>query len=161
MATTAINAFAQTQQADDVDVVDEIVIVGTRIQQDPDNSSAPIDVVSVDTAVLQGINDVGELLQTMNVAAGSPQVTPSISSAFVENGGIGLGGRMPVNPDGGGLSSNHPGMRGIFLVIEATRQLRGECGDRQVSDARLALAHGTGGILGVSHSGATLILEGA
>ena len=81
--------------------------------------------------------------------------------AFVEGGRIGLGGDLPVNPDGGGLSSNHPGMRGIFLVIEATRQLRGECGDRQVSDARLALAHGTGGILGVSHSGATLILEGA
>ena len=38
---------------------------------------------------------------------------------------VGLGGALPVNPDGGGLSSNHPGMRGIFLVIEAVRQLRG------------------------------------
>jgi acetyl-CoA acetyltransferase len=78
--------------------------------------------------------------------------------SFVEGGRIGLGGELPVNPDGGGLSSNHPGMRGIFLVIEAVRQLRGECGPRQVRDARIALAHGTGGTLGVAHSGATLVL---
>jgi acetyl-CoA acetyltransferase len=49
-------------------------------------------------------------------------------------------------------------MRGIFLVIEAVKQLRGECGERQVADARIALAHGTGGTLGVAHSGATLVL---
>ena len=76
----------------------------------------------------------------------------------VENGRIALGGALPVNPDGGGLSSNHPGMRGIFLVIEATRQLRGECGPRQVEDAKIALVHGTGGTLGSMHSGATLLL---
>jgi acetyl-CoA acetyltransferase len=79
--------------------------------------------------------------------------------AFVENGRIALGGGLPVNPDGGGLSSNHPGMRGIFLVIEAVRQLRGECGERQVEGAKVGLAHGTGGTLGTMHSGATLILE--
>jgi acetyl-CoA acetyltransferase len=77
---------------------------------------------------------------------------------FVADGRIRLGGQLPVNPDGGGLSSNHPGMRGIFLVIEATKQLRGECGARQVEGARLACVHGTGGTLGVAHSGATLIL---
>ena len=78
--------------------------------------------------------------------------------AFVSGGRIGLGGALPVNPDGGGLSSNHPGMRGIFLVIEATRQLRGECGARQVGGANLALVHGTGGMLGQRHSGVTMIL---
>lgn len=78
---------------------------------------------------------------------------------FVENGGVGLGGRLPVNPDGGGLSSNHSGMRGIFLVIEAVRQLRGGLGARQVEGAELAVAHGTGGYLGLMHSGATLILS--
>src|SRR6185436_15000589 len=78
--------------------------------------------------------------------------------AFVANGRIGLGGALPVNTDGGGLSSNHPGMRGIFLVIEAVKQLRGECGERQVPDCRLALCHGTGGMLGLRHSGATLVL---
>jgi acetyl-CoA C-acetyltransferase len=78
--------------------------------------------------------------------------------AFVQNGRIGLGGELPVNLDGGGLSSNHPGMRGMFLVIEAVKQLRGEAGERQVKDARIALCHGTGGFLGLRHSGATLLL---
>ncbi len=83
---------------------------------------------------------------------------PGEGGAFVGEGRIGLGGQLPVNPDGGGLSSNHPGMRGIFLVIEAAKQLRGECGERQVVGASTALVHGTGGTLGVSHSGATLVL---
>jgi acetyl-CoA acetyltransferase len=83
---------------------------------------------------------------------------PGEGGAFVGDGRIGLGGALPVNTDGGGLSSNHPGMRGIFLVIEATKQLRGECGPRQVRDARVALVHGTGGMLGLRHSGATLVL---
>ena len=78
--------------------------------------------------------------------------------AFVQKGRIGLGGELPINTDGGGLSSNHPGMRGMFLVIEATKQLRGECGARQVKDCAVALCHGTGGMLGLRHSGATLIL---
>jgi acetyl-CoA C-acetyltransferase len=64
-----------------------------------------------------------------------------------------------LNTDGGGLSSNHPGMRGIFLLIEATRQLRGES-TAQVEGAQLALAHGNGGMLGTRHSGATVILAG-
>ncbi len=86
---------------------------------------------------------------------------PGEGGAFVEGGRIGLGGALPVNPDGGGLSSNHPGMRGIFLVIEAVRQLRGECEGRQVEAAEVACVHGTGGTLGVAHSGATLILSKA
>ena len=86
---------------------------------------------------------------------------PGEGGGFVEGGRIGLGGALPVNPDGGGLSSNHPGMRGIFLVIEAVRQLRRECGERQVEGAELACVHGTGGTLGVLHSGATLILSGS
>ncbi|MFP8879848.1 MAG: thiolase, partial [Myxococcota bacterium] len=86
---------------------------------------------------------------------------PGEGGAFVEGGRIGLGGALPVNPDGGGLSSNHPGMRGIFLVIEAVRQLRAECESRQVDAAEIACVHGTGGTLGVAHSGATLILSKA
>jgi acetyl-CoA C-acetyltransferase len=62
-----------------------------------------------------------------------------------------------LNTDGGGLSSNHPGMRGIFLLIEAARQLRGESCS-QVADARLAVAHGNGGMLGTRHCAGTVIL---
>lgn len=66
---------------------------------------------------------------------------------FVEGGTLALGGALPTNPDGGGLSANHPGMRGVFLLIEATRQLRGEAEGRRVDGAEIAVAHGTGGFL--------------
>ena len=62
-----------------------------------------------------------------------------------------------LNTDGGGLSANHPGLRGIFLLIEAARQLRGES-TAQVQGARLAVAHGNGGMLGSRHSAGTVIL---
>ena len=68
------------------------------------------------------------------------------AGAWVAAGGMDLDGPLPVNTDGGGLSSNHPGMRGIFLLVEAVRQLRGEA-DRQVARAELALCSGTGGLL--------------
>ncbi len=79
--------------------------------------------------------------------------------AFVSGGRLRFDGDFPINTDGGGLSSNHPMMRGMFLVIEASKQLRGECGPRQVKDCKIALVHGTGGALGTRHSGATLILS--
>ena len=66
---------------------------------------------------------------------------------FVEHGGIAPGGRLAVNTNGGGLSCTHPGMYGIFALIEAVRQLRGEGGERQVAGAQIALAHGNGGTL--------------
>lgn len=78
--------------------------------------------------------------------------------AFVSNGRIALGGSLPVNTNGGGLSYCHPGMYGIFILIEAIRQLRHECGARQVSGAEVALAHGNGGVLSSQH---TVILGGA
>jgi len=62
-----------------------------------------------------------------------------------------------LNTDGGGLSSNHPGQRGIFLLLEATRQLRGES-TSQVRDAKLAVAVGNGGQLGSRHATAVTIL---
>ena len=67
------------------------------------------------------------------------------SGAFVADGNLTLGGRLPANTDGGGLSSNHPGKRGIFTLIESVRQLRGEGPGVQVPDARIAMAHGLGG----------------
>ncbi len=80
--------------------------------------------------------------------------------SFVQGGRLAIGGDLPMNTDGGGLSSNHPGMRGIFLIIEAVKQLRGDYQgtERHVSDCKLALCHGTGGNLGSRHSGITMVL---
>jgi acetyl-CoA acetyltransferase len=67
--------------------------------------------------------------------------------AFVAEGHLRRGGRLPLNTDGGGLSACHPGMRGIFLLIESVRQLRGEAGAAQVPDCKVSLAMGSGGWL--------------
>ncbi len=66
---------------------------------------------------------------------------------FVADGVLAPGGRLPGQTSGGGLAYTHPGAFGAFLLVEATRQLRGECGDRQVAGAHTAVAHGTGGVL--------------
>jgi len=74
---------------------------------------------------------------------------------FVAEGQIAPGGRLPVNTNGGGLSCCHPGMYGLFTLIEATRQLRGDCGERQVDGVETVLCHGVGGAFS---SNATCIL---
>lgn len=66
---------------------------------------------------------------------------------FVEDGRLGPGGSLPTNTNGGGLAYTHPGMYGMFLLVEAVRQMRGECGARQVDGVELAVAHGCGGVL--------------
>jgi acetyl-CoA acetyltransferase len=77
---------------------------------------------------------------------------------FVADGKLRPGGSLPTNTNGGGLSHTHPGMYGLFLLVEATRQLRGECGRRQVAGCEVALAHGNGGVLA---SQSTVILGSA
>lgn len=75
---------------------------------------------------------------------------------FVKGQRTAPGGEFPLNTNGGGLSYCHPGMYGIFTMIEASRQLWGICGDRQVKDVKTAICHGTGGVLS---SGGTVILS--
>ena len=75
--------------------------------------------------------------------------------AFVEDGAIAPGGRLAVNTNGGGLSCCHPGMYGMFPLIESVRQLRGDAGERQQDSAEIALAHGNGGVFS---SQVTLVL---
>jgi acetyl-CoA acetyltransferase len=79
---------------------------------------------------------------------------PGEGGPFVEDGKLAYNGALPTNTDGGGLSSNHPGMRGLFLLIEATRQLRGES-TAQLPDPRIAVCNATGGFM--SHCG-TIVL---
>jgi acetyl-CoA acetyltransferase len=67
------------------------------------------------------------------------------AGAFVEGGRLRVDGELPTNTDGGGLSACHPGQRGLFLLVEAVRQLRGDGGARQVAGAELACVSGTGG----------------
>jgi acetyl-CoA C-acetyltransferase len=81
---------------------------------------------------------------------------------FVADGNLISGvGKLPFNTDGGGLCNNHPVNRGgMTKIIEAVRQLRGEAHPKvQVKSCDLALAHGTGGLLGVRHAASTCILE--
>lgn len=80
--------------------------------------------------------------------------------AFAAAGNLRLDGALPTNTDGGGLSATHPGMRGLFLLCEATRQLRGEAGERQVAGAEVAVAHGCGGWLS-THATVVLGTEAA
>lgn len=67
------------------------------------------------------------------------------SGAFVADGHIAPGGSLPVNTNGGGLSFAHPGMYGLFTLVEGARQLRGEADERQVADAQTCLCQGSGG----------------
>ena len=81
---------------------------------------------------------------------------PGEGVEFFAEGRSTPGGRLPINTNGGGLSYTHSGMYGIFPIIEATRQLRGECGARQVPGARLSLVNGMGGMLSAA---GTLVLS--
>jgi acetyl-CoA acetyltransferase len=74
---------------------------------------------------------------------------------YVESGAVDAVGELPINTDGGGLSSNHPGRRSMFVMVEAVRQLRCESPGVQVSDPEVSLAHGIGSIYA---SAATMIL---
>jgi acetyl-CoA acetyltransferase len=81
---------------------------------------------------------------------------PGEGVSFFEEGRSTPGGSLPINTNGGGLSYTHSGMYGIFPMIEAARQLRGEGGDRQVPNAKLSLVNGMGGMLSAA---GTLVLS--
>ena len=72
---------------------------------------------------------------------------PGEGPEFVANQRTAPGGEFALNTSGGGLSYTHSGMYGMFLVLEAVRQLRGETGERQLDSPKLSLVHGTGGSL--------------
>ena len=65
----------------------------------------------------------------------------------MKDGRIAPGGSFPLNTSGGGLSFNHSGQFGMQLMIETVRQLRGECGERQISDVRHGLVQAGGMVM--------------
>jgi acetyl-CoA acetyltransferase len=84
---------------------------------------------------------------------------PGEGGALVDSGATGLGGRVPVNPSGGLLSRGHPiAATGCAQIVELVRQLRGDCGARQVPDARVALAHCMGGDQAGDAKSATVVV---
>jgi acetyl-CoA C-acetyltransferase len=107
--------------------------------------------------------DLAEIYDAFSVATlqgleATRLCAPGEAGAFVEGGGIDPGGDLPVNTDGGGLASNHPGRRGLFLLIDAVRQLRGEAAGWQVPDATNALISATGSAyMGVQGSAVTIL----
>jgi acetyl-CoA acetyltransferase len=106
--------------------------------------------------------DVDHIMLYDAFTSGPPIMLESLGLAkrgegvhFFEEGRSTPGGRLPINTNGGGLSYTHSGMYGIFPIIESVRQLRGECGARQVPNARLSLVNGMGGMLSAA---GTLVL---
>lgn len=82
------------------------------------------------------------------------------AARLLEDGETSLGGRIPVNPSGGLLSRGHPiGATGVAQMVEIVRQLRGQCGARQVEGAKVGLTHCTGGgISGFDHGACSIHL---
>ena len=89
----ATPVLAQDQDAQDQfneNEVEEVIVTGSRIKRNTFTAATPIDVVDTEVANVKGLADVGSLLQSTTVAAGSPQVTSATSTAFVQNGGTGV-----------------------------------------------------------------------
>lgn len=84
-------AIAQdAEESADKDKSEDLVVVtGSRIRSDTFTSPVAVDVLLVEDAKIQGISDMGGLLQTVTAASGSSQVTSAVSNAFVADGGLG------------------------------------------------------------------------
>lgn len=80
---------------------------------------------------------------------------PGEGGPFVENGALGLSGRLPTNTSGGYLSFSHAGMCGMFTLIEVVEQLRGTAGARQLAETRYGYVSACGG---AEHSFSSAIL---
>lgn len=149
-----IRGLAGTHTHERVGQMPNLTVTGARRTATEAYEMAGVEPTDIDVAELYDSFTITAALLTENVGLASPGEG---TVPFVE-GETSPGGSMPINTNGGGLSYLHPGTYGIFPIIEAVRQVRGTAGERQVPDATLALAHGSGGILSTH---ATMILEGA
>lgn len=125
--------------------MDDLCDIPTRVSGSRAFAQARLSPADVDVAQLYDSFTITVLLQLEALGF----CEPGQAGAWVEAGGMDIDGPLPINTDGGGLSSNHPGQRGIFLLIEAVRQLRGEA-DHQAPEPEIALCSGVGGLLSTS-----------
>ena len=114
---------------------------------------AGITGADVDVAEVHDATSFAEIQQIENLGlCGQGEGGP-----FSESGATKLGGKVPVNPSGGLVSKGHPvGATGIVQIFELVTQLRGEAGDRQVADARVAVAENGGGFYDVEEAATTV-----
>ncbi len=143
--------YGEAQQHHAITNMPDLTTTGAKISGDQAYAMAGLTARDIDVAQLYDAFTITTLLFLEDLGFCSK----GEGGAFVRDGAIAPGGRLPVNTSGGGLSYCHPGMFGLFLMIEATRQLRGECCARQVDGAETAIAHGNGGVLAAQ---ATLVL---
>lgn len=126
----------------------------TRISADQAYAMAGVGPADVDLAQVYDAFTIATILGLEGLGL----CAPGEAGPFIEAGGADPGGKLPVNTDGGGLCSNHPGRRGLFLLIEAVRQLRGEAPGWQAPDPEVALVYGTGSAyMGVQGSAVTIL----
>lgn len=114
-------------------------------------AEARVSIDEVDFAQLYDAFTIGVIMELEDLGF----VAKGEGGPFFAEGHSRPGGRLPVNTNGGGLAYTHPGMLGLFLLVEAVRQLRREAGEGQVPDAEIGLVHGIGGTLA---SAATVVL---
>ena len=131
-------------------LVEEFLELGAKKSGEMAFSMAGISPKDIDAAQLYDCFTITVLLQLEDYGF----CKRGEGGAFVENGRIELGGALPINTAGGNLSEAY--QTGMLHIVEAVRQLRGDCGERQVKGAEIILVSGHGGNMS-SH--ATLILR--
>ena len=108
----------------------------------------------IDVAEVHDAFTIGELMyyEALGFCA------PGEGGRLIDESATEIGGRIPVNPSGGLLSKGHPvGATGVAQIVEIVSQLRGNCGARQVSGAKIGLTHCTGGgVAGFDHIACTI-----
>lgn len=106
--------------------------------------AAGIGPEDVDLAIVHDCFSIAEILWMEGLGF----CKPGEGGPFIESGQTEIGGKLPVNTDGGLLSKGHPlGATGVGMVCEAVKQLRGQAGSRQVKGAKVALCHNEGGVV--------------
>jgi acetyl-CoA acyltransferase len=136
-----VRVLAAAMRSGSRDEAESPIVVATRAAYEqagvrPDD----LDVIEVHDAAAPA-----ELMAIEELGIAEPGEGPALLRA----GETALGGRFPINPGGGLLSRGHPiGATGCAQLTELVDQLRGRCGERQVADAKIALAENGGGWLG-------------